>query len=122
MMATRCCSRATGCALLCRSRTLHAEKTGRTAGHGQKPGDSHELSTSSGQLDGDSMKSVATMAEELRERIIARPDVILDDRDVMRALIAANDKAWGQHRRPARAAPWNGSKRGSNGSRTRTAP
>jgi uncharacterized protein len=41
------------------------------------------------------MKSVATMAEDLRERIIARPDVILDDRDVMRALIGANDKALG---------------------------
>ena len=41
------------------------------------------------------MKSVASMAEELRERIIARPDVILDDRDVMRALIAANEKSLG---------------------------
>ena len=64
---------------------------------GKEPTDGHELSTSSGQLDGDSMKSVATMAEELRERIIARPDVILDDKDVMRALIAANEKALGSN-------------------------
>lgn len=32
---------------------------------------------------------------ELREKIIAKPSVILDDQDVMRALIKANEKAMG---------------------------
>ena len=62
---------------------------------GKEPEDSHELSTDSGHRTEDEMKSVAIMAENLRERIIARPDVILDDRDVMRALIDANEKALG---------------------------
>jgi uncharacterized protein len=64
---------------------------------GKEPPQRPQLST--GPLDGheESMKSVATMAEDLRERIIARPDVILDDRDVMRALIGANDKALGDN-------------------------
>ena len=30
-------------------------------------------------------------AQELRERILAEPELILEDRDLMRALIAAND-------------------------------
>lgn len=64
---------------------------------GNERSDSHKLSTSLGQPDGDRMKSVATMAEEFRERIIARPDVILDDPDVMRALIAADEKALGSN-------------------------
>ncbi|TNF22298.1 MAG: DUF484 family protein [Rhodobacteraceae bacterium] len=33
--------------------------------------------------------------DDLRARIISRPDVILDDRDLMHALIAANEKAMG---------------------------
>ena len=33
--------------------------------------------------------------EELRAKLIAEPDVILDDRDLMKALIAANEKAMG---------------------------
>lgn len=37
----------------------------------------------------------ALLAEDLREKIISEPDVILDDIDVMRALIAANEKAIG---------------------------
>jgi len=34
-------------------------------------------------------------AVELRDRILSSPDVILDDPDVMRALVAANDEAMG---------------------------
>jgi len=56
-----------------------------------------DLSTGSDQLAGVDMKSVATMAEDLREKIIAQPDVILDDRDVMKALIAANEKSLGSN-------------------------
>lgn len=33
----------------------------------------------------------------LRERIIAQPDVILDDTDLMRALVAANERAMGSN-------------------------
>ncbi len=33
--------------------------------------------------------------DDLRERILAAPEVILEDRDVMRALIAANERAMG---------------------------
>lgn len=33
--------------------------------------------------------------QDLRDRIIAAPEVLLDDRDVMRALVAANDRAMG---------------------------
>lgn len=40
-------------------------------------------------------KSMAPLAEELREKIISEPDMILDDLDVMRALIAANEKGSG---------------------------
>ena len=32
---------------------------------------------------------------KLRERVLARPDIILDDSDMMKALIAANDKTMG---------------------------
>ena len=35
------------------------------------------------------------MADELREKIIANPDVLLEDIDVMRALVGANDDAQG---------------------------
>jgi len=41
------------------------------------------------------MSSTQTMTDRLRERIIAEPDVILEDRDLMRALIAANERAMG---------------------------
>ena len=39
----------------------------------------------------------AAFADELRTRIIQEPDVILEDADVMRALIAANDRAHGDN-------------------------
>ncbi|PJE31929.1 hypothetical protein SAMN06297129_1969 [Pseudooceanicola antarcticus] len=32
---------------------------------------------------------------KLRERVLARPDIILDDRDMMQALVAANEKTMG---------------------------
>ena len=35
------------------------------------------------------------LANQLRARIISDPEVVLEDRDVMRALIAANDRAMG---------------------------
>ena len=35
------------------------------------------------------------MADELRKKIIANPDVLLEDADVMRALVGANDDAQG---------------------------
>jgi len=41
------------------------------------------------------MSSRPAMTDNLREKIIAQPDVILEDRDLMRALIAANDRAMG---------------------------
>ena len=39
--------------------------------------------------------SKPAMTDRLREKIIAQPDVILEDRDLMRALIAANERAMG---------------------------
>lgn len=41
------------------------------------------------------MKSEPKIEDALREAIIAQPDVILDDKDVMHALIAANEKIMG---------------------------
>ena len=41
------------------------------------------------------MSEQAAIAEELRVRILQEPDVILEDPDVMRALIAANDRSMG---------------------------
>lgn len=41
------------------------------------------------------MSSKPEMNDALREKIIAQPDVILEDRDLMRALIAANERAMG---------------------------
>ena len=35
--------------------------------------------------------------QDMRDRIIATPEVILEDRDVMEALIAANDRAMGEN-------------------------
>lgn len=41
------------------------------------------------------MNVSSTIVDDLREKIIADPDVILADQDVMRALIAANDSGLG---------------------------
>lgn len=41
------------------------------------------------------MAETATIAAELRNRLIAEPEVILEDRDLMKALIAANERAMG---------------------------
>ena len=41
------------------------------------------------------MTSTAPIGEDLREQIIAQPEVILEDHDLMRALIAANERAMG---------------------------
>ena len=41
------------------------------------------------------MKTEPKIEDALREAIIAQPDVILDDKDVMHALIAANEKIMG---------------------------
>ncbi len=41
------------------------------------------------------MSSEALIDESLREKIIAQPEAILDDNDLMRALIAANERAMG---------------------------
>ncbi len=41
------------------------------------------------------MSSEALIDESLREKIIAQPEAILDDSDLMRALIAANERAMG---------------------------
>lgn len=41
------------------------------------------------------MTNPAVILDELREKIIADPDVILEDPDLMRALIAANEKQLG---------------------------
>ncbi len=39
----------------------------------------------------------AELAQDWRERVLNDPDMILDDRDVMRALIAANDRQMGSN-------------------------
>lgn len=41
------------------------------------------------------MSTKPKIEDALREAILARPDVILDDKDVMRALMAANEKIMG---------------------------
>ena len=41
------------------------------------------------------MAGTAPIGEELRDRLIAEPEVILEDRDLMRALISANERAMG---------------------------
>ncbi|MCE8441914.1 DUF484 family protein, partial [Rhodovulum sulfidophilum] len=43
------------------------------------------------------MSSTAAIADDLRARIIDEPTVILDDPDLMRALVAANDKMMGDN-------------------------
>lgn len=42
-------------------------------------------------------RAISPMAEELREKIISDPDMVLDDQDVMRALIAANERSTGSN-------------------------
>ena len=64
---------------------------------GKDMSNSPELSTGPDQPVGVGMKSVATMAEDLREKIISQPSVILDDRDVMKALIEANEASLGSN-------------------------
>ena len=41
------------------------------------------------------MAETAAIAGELRDQLLAAPEVILEDRDLMRALIAANERAMG---------------------------
>ncbi|HQY45235.1 MAG TPA: DUF484 family protein [Paracoccaceae bacterium] len=41
------------------------------------------------------MAESAALAGEVRETLIAKPEVILEDRDLMKALIAANERAMG---------------------------
>ncbi|MFM2355267.1 MAG: hypothetical protein RLZZ528_1003 [Pseudomonadota bacterium] len=43
------------------------------------------------------MGDTASIANDLRARIIASPEVILEDRDLMKALIAANERAMGSN-------------------------
>lgn len=43
------------------------------------------------------MGETAMIAGDLRERIIREPDVILDDHDLMRALVAANERTLGSN-------------------------
>lgn len=43
------------------------------------------------------MTSTAPISDDVREQIIAQPEVILDDQDVMRALVAANERALGSN-------------------------
>ncbi|UXX84733.1 DUF484 family protein [Roseovarius pelagicus] len=43
------------------------------------------------------MSSSTRIDDTLRERIISQPDVILEDQDLMRALIAANERAMGSN-------------------------
>ncbi|WP_460274118.1 DUF484 family protein [Celeribacter sp. ULVN23_4] len=42
-------------------------------------------------------RAVTPMADELREKIISDPDMVLEDLDVMRALIAANERTSGSN-------------------------
>ncbi len=41
------------------------------------------------------MAGTAPIADEVRDRLLAEPEAILEDRDLMRALIAANERAMG---------------------------
>ncbi|MFD1160094.1 DUF484 family protein [Roseovarius aestuarii] len=43
------------------------------------------------------MSSKPELEDTLREHIIAQPDVILEDQDLMRALVAANERAMGDN-------------------------
>ncbi|SFD89903.1 DUF484 family protein [Roseivivax sediminis] len=41
------------------------------------------------------MSDAARIEDNVRETIIAKPDIVLDDQDLMRALVAANERAMG---------------------------
>ena len=41
------------------------------------------------------MTDNAALAEGIRDTLISKPEVILEDRDLMKALIAANERAMG---------------------------
>ncbi|MEL6644334.1 MAG: DUF484 family protein [Pseudomonadota bacterium] len=43
------------------------------------------------------MSSIAKEADQVREKILSDPEMILDDADVMRALVAANERALGNN-------------------------
>ena len=43
------------------------------------------------------MNDPAFLLDDLKEKIIADPDVVLEDREVMRALIAANETSLGNN-------------------------
>lgn len=43
------------------------------------------------------MNELAQSLDQLREKIISRPDVILDDQQIMQALISANERALGNN-------------------------
>ncbi len=43
------------------------------------------------------MAESANIAAELRDKLLAEPEVILEDRDLMRALISANERAMGSN-------------------------
>jgi uncharacterized protein len=45
----------------------------------------------------DGMSSISPMDASLRDRILAEPSVLLDDKDIMRALVRANEKAMGHN-------------------------
>ncbi|MEJ1991539.1 MAG: DUF484 domain-containing protein, partial [Maritimibacter sp.] len=41
------------------------------------------------------MTSTAPITDELREKLISQPETILEDHDLMRALVSANDRSMG---------------------------
>jgi len=43
------------------------------------------------------MSSIAIFDDQLREKLLAHPEVILEDQDVMRALVAANESGMGEN-------------------------
>ena len=50
---------------------------------------------SENEATGGSMAEKSALAGDLRDTLIAKPEVILEDRDLMKALIAANERAMG---------------------------
>lgn len=53
------------------------------------------MNKNTGEVTG--MAEPANIAKEIRERLLAEPEVILEDRDLMRALIGANERAMGSN-------------------------
>jgi uncharacterized protein YigA (DUF484 family) len=43
------------------------------------------------------MSSIALFDDQMREKLLANPEVILEDQDVMRALVAANESGMGEN-------------------------